>query len=105
MLYGDEITGWNGRCLRSDGTLAGAALTMADAVRNCVEQLGVPIEAALRFASAHPARFLGLDKELGRLAQGYRADIVAFDPMTIEVVDTWVAGKSSNSDVVARATG
>ena len=25
MLYGDEITVWNGRCLRSDGTLAGAA--------------------------------------------------------------------------------
>jgi N-acetylglucosamine-6-phosphate deacetylase len=95
MLSGDEITVWNGRCLRSDGTLAGAALTMADAVRNCVEQLGVPIETALRFASANPARFLGLDKELGRLAPGYRADIVAFDPTTIDVVGTWVAGQDS----------
>ena len=95
MLYGDEITVWNGRCLRSDGTLAGAALTMADAVRNCVEQLGVSLEEALRFASANPASFLGLDNKLGRLAPGYRADIVAFEPDTIDVVETWVAGQSS----------
>jgi N-acetylglucosamine-6-phosphate deacetylase len=94
-LYGDEITVWNGRCLRSDGTLAGAALTMAAAVRNCVEQLGVPLETALRFASAHPAGFLGVDDKLGRLAPGYRADIVAIDPNTIEVLETWVAGKDS----------
>lgn len=95
MLYGDEITVWNGRCLRSDGTLAGAALTMADAVRNCVEQLGVSLEDALRFASANPASFLGLDNKLGRLATGYRADIVAFEPDTIDVIETWVAGQSS----------
>jgi N-acetylglucosamine-6-phosphate deacetylase len=95
MLYGDEITVWNGRCLRSDGTLAGAALTMADAVRNCVERLGVSLEDALRFASANPASFLGLDNKLGRLAPGYRADIVAFEPDTIDVVETWVAGASS----------
>ena len=95
MLYGDEITVWNGRCLRSDGTLAGAALTMADAIRNCVEQLGVSLEAALRFASANPARFLGLGNTLGRLTRGYRADIVAFEPGTIDVVETWVAGQSS----------
>ncbi|MBZ0148569.1 MAG: N-acetylglucosamine-6-phosphate deacetylase [Pseudorhodoplanes sp.] len=102
MLYGDEITVWNGRCLRSDGTLAGAALTMADAIRNCVEQLGVSLETALRFASANPARFLGLDNMLGRLAPGYRADIVAFAPGTMEVVETWVAGQDQHSDVIAR---
>jgi N-acetylglucosamine-6-phosphate deacetylase len=101
MLYGDEITVWNGRCLRSDGTLAGAALTMADAVRNCVEQLGVSLEEALRFASANPADFLGLGETLGRLAPGYRADIVAFVPDTIDVVETWVAGRDSYSDVTA----
>ena len=34
-LYGDEITVRDGRCARADGTLAGAALDMASAVRNC----------------------------------------------------------------------
>ena len=67
--------------------------SMAAAVRNCVQLLGVPLEDALRFASAHPAHFLGLDRLLGRLASGYRADVVAFDPIGLEVRDTWVAGR------------
>jgi N-acetylglucosamine-6-phosphate deacetylase len=29
---------------------------------------------------------------LGRLAPGYRADIVAFDPDTLTVSGTWIAG-------------
>jgi N-acetylglucosamine-6-phosphate deacetylase len=91
-LYGEEITVRDGRCTRSDGTLAGAALDMATAVRNCVQLLDVPLQDALRFATLHPAGFLGLDRSLGRLAPDYRADIVAIDPTTIEVIETWVAG-------------
>jgi N-acetylglucosamine-6-phosphate deacetylase len=94
-LYGNEITAKDGRLQRSDGTLAGAFLTMADAARNCVQLLGVPLTDALRFASANPASFLGLDNSLGRLAPGYRADIVAFEPARIDVIDTWVAGQSA----------
>jgi N-acetylglucosamine-6-phosphate deacetylase len=95
-LYGDEITVHEGRCARSDGTLAGAALDMASAVRNCVRLLEVPLPEALRFASTEPARFLGLGKELGQLAPGYRADMVAFDPDDIGVIDTWVAGAGTS---------
>src|SRR2546421_4838047 len=40
MLYGEEVTVQNGRCARPDGTLAGAYLDMASAVRNCVRLLG-----------------------------------------------------------------
>jgi N-acetylglucosamine-6-phosphate deacetylase len=29
---------------------------------------------------------------LGRLAVGYRADLVAFDPKNMTVIATWVAG-------------
>ena len=74
--------------------MAGACLDMAGAVRNCVQLLGVPLTDALRFASANPAEFLGLGQMLGRLAPGFRADMVAFDGDTIEVLDTWVAGVS-----------
>jgi len=94
-LYGDEITVRDGRCLRRDGTLAGSMLDMASAVRNSVDLLGVALTDALRFASSNPANFLGLGHSLGRLAPDYRADLVAFDPTSIEVVSTWVAGASA----------
>ena len=82
----------DGRCATDDGTLAGAYLDMASAVRNCVRLLDVPLTEALRFASTHPAEFLGLGDTLGRLAPGYRADMVALDGSTIAVLETWVAG-------------
>jgi N-acetylglucosamine-6-phosphate deacetylase len=96
-LYGEEIAVRGGRCAKEDGTLAGAALNMAAAVRNCVELLQVPLPQALRFASKEPARFLGLDAHLGRLAPGYRADMVAFDPETMEILDSWVAGEAATA--------
>ena len=91
-LYGETIVVGDGRCVRKDGTLAGASLDMASAVRSCVRLLGVPLTDALRFASVHPAEFLGLGDKLGKLAPHYRADMVALDGTTIEVLETWVAG-------------
>ena len=91
-LYGEEIAVEGPRCVRQDGTLAGAVLDMASAIRNCVTLLGVPLEAALRFASAGPASFLGLGHVLGRLAPGYRADMVAIEPSSVQVLETWTAG-------------
>jgi N-acetylglucosamine-6-phosphate deacetylase len=96
-LYGEQITVANGRCTRQDGTLAGAMLDMATAVRNCVRLLGVPLETALGFASAHPARFIGLDHWLGRVAPGYRADMVAIDPTRVEALETWIAGDAATA--------
>jgi N-acetylglucosamine-6-phosphate deacetylase len=95
-LYGDTITAGDGRCVRDDGTLAGTVLDMASAVANCVRLLGVPLPDALRFASAHPATFLGLGQMLGRLAAGYRADLVAFDPSDMTVLATWIAGREGD---------
>ena len=97
-LYGEEITVEAGRCLRKDGRLAGAVLDMAAAVRNCVRMLGAPLETALRFASANPARFLGVDDRMGRLAPGCRADMVAVDPERIGVLRTWIAGQIADTE-------
>lgn len=94
-LYGEEITARDGRCERADGTLAGAALDMAAAVRNGVRLLGLPLQEVLPMASTNPAAFLGLDSQLGRIAPGFRADLVAFDPDTVDVLATWVAGTRS----------
>jgi len=95
-LHGKSITAREGCCVTDDGTLAGTVLDMAAAVRNCVRLLGVPLPDALRFASTHPATFLGLEQMLGRLAPGYRADLVAFDPNDMRVLTTWVAGRDDH---------
>jgi N-acetylglucosamine-6-phosphate deacetylase len=96
-LAGKRITARDGRYVTEDGTLAGTALDMASAVRNCVTLLDLPLPDALRLASAAPAAFLGVADRIGHLRPGYRADIVAFDPAGMRVLATWVAGEENRS--------
>ncbi len=91
-LYGETITARGGVVRNAAGALAGSALDMATAVRNCVELLGLPLEEAARMASTYPAEFLGLGDRFGRIAPGYRADLVAFDE-TQQVAATWIGGE------------
>jgi N-acetylglucosamine-6-phosphate deacetylase len=44
-------------------------------------------------ASLHPAAFLRLDHELGRIAPGYRASLVLLDE-DLQVRDTWIDGEA-----------
>jgi len=69
-----------------DGTLSGSALTMMRAVRNCVEEAGIPLDEALRMASLYPARLMGLN--LGTLGPGKAVALVWFDD-TFKVLDTF----------------
>jgi N-acetylglucosamine-6-phosphate deacetylase len=94
LLQGRQITLHENRLTGPDGTLAGAHLTMVEAVRNAIALLGVPLADALIMASRTPAAFLGLESEMGRIAPGYRADLVAFN-QNFEVVGTWVGGHGS----------
>ena len=91
-LQGRRIRLWDGRLSDEGGTLAGAHLTMIDAVRNAVSFMGIRLEEALRMASLTPAEFLGLDGSLGRIAPGYRADLVAFSDAA--VTTTWIGGEA-----------
>lgn len=79
-LYGEKIDVAAGRCVNPEGKLAGSAITLLDAVRQCVNEVGVPLEEALRMASLYPATFLGVDHHLGKLLPGYAADVVALSP-------------------------
>lgn len=90
-LQGRRIVRADGRLTAEDGTLAGSDLDMATAVRNAVHALGVPLADALAMASATPAAFLGLQREIGHIAPGYRADLVALDG-NLKVMETWIAG-------------
>jgi N-acetylglucosamine-6-phosphate deacetylase len=101
-LYGEDVMVRDGRCATMEGVLAGSAIDMATAVRNCVRLLQLPLKQALRYASTEPANFLGLGHLLGRLLPGYRADIVAFWPSDLSVLATWVAGKKTGAATASR---
>lgn len=90
-LDGEAITCRDGICATAQGTLAGSALDMAMALRNAVEMLGIPLAEAARMASTYPAEFLGLQQSYGRIAAGYRADLVVLND-DLSVHETWIGG-------------
>jgi N-acetylglucosamine-6-phosphate deacetylase len=90
-LLGRTITLVDGRLATTEGTMAGAHLDMASAVRNTVRLAQIPLEDALRAASLTPARFLGLSHERGALRAGARADLVALNE-DLTVIATWIDG-------------
>jgi N-acetylglucosamine-6-phosphate deacetylase len=92
VLQGRKIKLDGDRLISIDGTLAGAHLTMMQAVKTAVARVGVELADALIMASRTPAAFLGLQTELGSIAPGFRADLVAFDKR-FAIVETWVAGQ------------
>lgn len=91
-LQGRAVQRVNGKLLLADGTLAGSNLTMDEALRYCVERLGVVLEDALQMASLNPAAFLGRDRELGRIKPGYLASLVHLDD-GLHVLETWIDGR------------
>lgn len=78
-MGGQEVFYRDGKCVSADGTLGGSALTMIEAVANCVRHLNLPVSEALRMASLYPARVIGVDNRLGKIAPGYTANLVIFD--------------------------
>jgi len=92
-LQGSTVHLKDGRLTTDQGTLAGAHLDMASAVRNAVGLARIPLEDALRAASLTPARFLGLETGRGALVPGARADLVALD-RELNVIATWLGGRA-----------
>ncbi|HET6794212.1 MAG TPA: amidohydrolase family protein [Acidimicrobiales bacterium] len=78
---------------RPDGTIAGSALRMDEAVANVVRHCGVGLAEAVGAASSTPARLLGLS-DAGAIEAGRRADIVALDPAELRCRQTWIAGET-----------
>lgn len=93
-LEGRDITVSGNVCVDEDGRLAGSNIDMASCVRNAVSLLGTSLPEAVYMASLYPAEFLGLSHELGRIAPGYRANLVLADDR-LNVLETWIDGKTA----------
>ena len=75
--------------LRDDGTIAGSALRLDDAVANAVA-IGLDLATAVAAASTVPADLVGRP-DLGRIAAGATADLVWLGD-DLRTRATWVAG-------------
>jgi N-acetylglucosamine-6-phosphate deacetylase len=93
-LEGGRVTQVGTRLTLDDGTLAGAAITLMDAVRYVTATLGVDLADALKMATLTPARLLRIDHRIGRLKPGFRADLVHIGG-DLSVRGTWVGGEGS----------
>lgn len=91
-LGGQQVFVKNGEARLSDGTLAGSVLKMNVAVKNLVEKVGVSFTDAVDFASANPAKNLGLYDERGSIEEGKRADFAVMDK-DYNILCTVIGGK------------
>jgi N-acetylglucosamine-6-phosphate deacetylase len=96
QLQGRRITVSGNVCVDEDGTLAGSNIDMASSVRNAMSMLGLPLSEAVRMASQWPAEFLGISGDVGRIAAGYRANLVFADEQ-LNVIETWIDGRPSTA--------
>lgn len=85
IIGGQEVFYQDGKCVSAEGTLGGSALTMIEAIANCVQHVGIALAEALRMATLYPAQAIQVDDHLGRLAPGYIANITLLDPQTFTV--------------------
>jgi N-acetylglucosamine-6-phosphate deacetylase len=80
-----------------DGTIAGSVMPMWRMVANLVE-VGVSHSAAVRAATANPARLLGMDAEIGAVRVGARADLAVLDD-ELRPIATYIGGELAWSSV------
>jgi N-acetylglucosamine-6-phosphate deacetylase len=76
-LAGRRILRRDGALRLENGTLAGADLSLPQAIRYLIAELGVAPETALAMATSRPAALIGA--RAGRIAPGLPADLVHFD--------------------------
>ena len=80
-----------GACRLPDGTLAGGSFSMAEICAFLNRELGLTARETALLVSTNPARWAGLAKRKGVLAQGREADIVIADGQ-YRILGCWIKG-------------
>lgn len=80
VLGGQDVDVTDGVArLRRDGALAGSTLTMDEAVRRSVVDVGLDMTLVATAAATTPARLLRIDDRVGAIKPGLAADLVVLD--------------------------
>ncbi|MGF7143193.1 N-acetylglucosamine-6-phosphate deacetylase [Anaerotaenia torta] len=75
----------------ADGTIAGSTTNVFEAVKNVI-RFGVEKEKAILSASLIPARAIGVDRMVGKIAEGKKADLLLVTP-EFDLEQVYIGGK------------
>ena len=82
----------DGKFSNEAGTLSGSALTMEQAIQNCVYQVGMDVEEAIRMATLYPAQVANLEQDLGTVEVGKKACLIHMSD-DLKVQQVWLDGE------------
>ena len=86
MLGGQQVRVEGTRAtLVEGGNLAGSVTSLMNCMRIAVREMGIPLESAVRCATANPARAIGVQDQYGFILPGRRADAVLLDRKDLRV--------------------
>ena len=88
-LNGRQVLRRDGRLTLADGTLAGADLTLPQALATLTGQVGIAPERALAMATSEPARLIGLHDSHGALLPGRKTEMVRLTP-DFRLIEHWL---------------
>ncbi|NDP27609.1 MAG: N-acetylglucosamine-6-phosphate deacetylase [Flavobacterium sp.] len=69
----------NGFYRNKEGNLAGAAISMDEAVRNAFENLNISLDEAIKMATCRVASAVNMGDKIGKIKKGFSASFVTFN--------------------------
>lgn len=78
-LGGQSVQVSSGIARLATGSLAGSTLDLRTAVYNMIKFLNIPIYQAVKMASLNPAKAINIERKVGSIEIGKRADLILFD--------------------------
>ena len=75
------------------GAIAGSASDLMDCLVRAVNEMGIPLEAAVRSCTSVPARAIGESARFGTIEPGRQADLVLLDKKDLSLRGVYKRGK------------
>ena len=76
---GVTVKGRKAVLTKDPGVIAGSVTNLFDCMKNCVLNMGIPLEDAVLAATENPAESIGVEKDYGRIAVGNYGNLLLLD--------------------------
>ncbi len=80
-----------------DGTIAGSATNLYDCMLTAINEMNIPLEAAILCSTRNPARAVGIYDTVGSITIGKQADFVIINKSDLSINNVIVRGSYVNS--------